>query len=216
VKGGQADVDSLADWLLKEHDIHVSTKKKLTKDRDSANTLKRKESFIGEDCCKLIEIYTDLMAHIFPDETGNNYTQSMTAWEAYANLWKALCTHIPSEHHLKPTQTLRDEKAATVDMLAKVFRDAFVKCAGQVKHCPLYMHVIVAHLGYFVKMYGNLMHYSAQGMEHLHVITKYNGRHASNRRPGQRTIQTMKGNLLTAEHSVDNPPVHRKNKRTHT
>jgi hypothetical protein len=196
------EVLALRDWMKDKLGVVVNSKKRLSKNIDAAQIMKKKESFIGEECLKLLDRYPTLIDHIFDDLRGGNASAekevALNLWEVYRELWVSLTTNIPGQNGCKqspPSQIDKDNKAKQVKRIAKKFLNAFVKSAGQSSHATFYVHVIICHLPEFVAMYGNLMYYSAQGAEHLHRITKDYAKGSSSKQKSSRLAEIGEGVL---------------------
>ena len=194
------EVLALRDWMKDKLGVVVNSKKRLSKNIDTAQIMKKKESFIGEECLKLLDRYPTLIDHIFDDLREGKATRekgiALKLWEAYRDLWVSLTTSIPGENGIAqapPSRIDKDNKAKQVKRLAKKFLNAFVKSSGQASHATFYVHVIIGHISEFVAMYGNLMYYSAQGAEHLHRITKDYAKGASSKQKSSRLAEIGEG-----------------------
>jgi hypothetical protein len=181
--------------------VVVNSNKRLSKNIDTAQIIKKKGSFIGEECLKLLDRYPTLIGHIFDDLRERKATRekgiALKLWEAYRDLWVSLTASIPGENGIAqaPPSRIDDKnnKAKHVKRLAKKFLNAFVKSSGQASHATFYAHVIIGHISEFAAMYGNLMYYSAQGAEHQHRITKIYAKGRSSKQNSSRLAEIGKG-----------------------
>lgn len=194
------DIENLRDWMAKELHVVVNSKKRQSKNVDSTQISKKKESFIGEECLKLMRQWDRLLDHVYDDLLSGKYEvdkqEAIRAWETWQDLWDELRTNLPGEDGKKtspPSKEDRLNKSIVVQDLAAKFLGAFVRLAGGSDDATFYVHVATKHLPDFVKMYGNLMFYSAQGAEHLHHFTKEVAKGASSKQPGYRMRENFEG-----------------------
>ena len=65
----------------------VNSKKRQTKNIDAVQIMKKKESFIGEECLKLLDGFPVLLNHIFDELRGGaapeEKDRAYKAWAAY-------------------------------------------------------------------------------------------------------------------------------------
>lgn len=167
---------ALHDWMKAVLGVVCNSKKRVQKKQDEVSIARRKESFIGRECLQLLKQHEQLMEHIYEDMLEGNQpeekVQAQLAWTAFSKLWKALTDRIPSEAGKFPSEADRAAKAREVQVLADVFCGAFAAASGLDDNASIYTHVIKCHLADAVKEFGNLMDFSCQGSEHVHVIVK--------------------------------------------
>jgi hypothetical protein len=96
----------------------VSSKKRQSKKQDSVSIGQRKESFIGEECIKLLAGHERLLEHVrasFPAVCEADHDKAAKALELYVDLWKLLVEPIqfPQTKELPPL-VMRKKRAREV------------------------------------------------------------------------------------------------------
>ena len=120
-----------------------------------------------------------------------------TLWEKLNDLNTCLCTAILSEDPRHPPSPEDRAEAAEQYQLTV---DEFVSAYRSVKARPdkcVYVHVGKCEVAKLVRLFGNLSHCSSQGVEHMHVHTKFAMSWLLNERVvGDRVKQAFKWALL--------------------
>ena len=160
------EVLALRVWMKDVLNVVVNSKKRTSKNIDVTQIQKKKESFIGEECLKLLDGFEKLLDHIYDEllegEFEDEKDEALRAWKAYRKLWIELSTNLPGEGGqttAPPSAADKKKKSKTVKKLTKRFLDSFVAVSGESAHASFYVHVAIHHLPEFVAMYGNLMYY---------------------------------------------------------
>jgi hypothetical protein len=95
----------------------VSSKKRQSKKQDFVSIGERKESFIGDECIKLLACHDRLLEHVraSPTVCQADHDKAAKAWELYVDLWKLLVEPIqfPQTKELPPLLT-RQKRAREV------------------------------------------------------------------------------------------------------
>eukprot|EP00873_Tetraselmis_striata_P007199 jgi/Tetstr1/427463/TSEL_001762.t1 len=123
--------------MFDELDITVNSKKRKNKKQDDVSIIgRKKESFIGAECIKLIAKYDKTLEHVretYPTVSASDEVKAHTAWEIWMKLWELLlepvdpaCT--PGTAQLPPLH-LREARAQQVKQVAEKFVQAFVSAA---------------------------------------------------------------------------------------
>lgn len=141
-------------------------------------------------------------------------TMAEKLWEKLNDLNTCLCNPIiQDDPRHPPSPTDRARAAERYQLTADEFVSAYHTVKAKADRC-VYVHVVKCEVAKFIRLYGNLSHYSSQGAEHLHVHTKFAMRWLTNKRAGDRVKQAFEWVLLW-QHVAQKYPIKglRKRKR---
>jgi hypothetical protein len=91
--------------------------------------------------------------------------QAEELWAAFSQVWGTLVGPWEDENDKKE----RADRAAAVQEQAKVFIDKFHKLESAL---GVYPHVLLSHMPFWIKKFGPVTKYAAQGLEHCHSERK--------------------------------------------
>lgn len=171
-------IKALHEWMKTELHVRCNSSKRASKNQDAVVIMRRKESFIGRECTRLLGKYQQLVDYVYDVMLKGKFPQrkanAKAAWAAFDSLWQHLTTRIgPEGAKQLPSQDLRDAAAAECQRLADLFIRSFALAAGSDQAASsIYLHIIKFHLADSVREYGNLMDFSCQGSEHVHKLVK--------------------------------------------
>lgn len=180
-------------WMRSELKVKANSTIRKSKNQDAPDLLmKKKESFIGKECQKILGQYEKVVNHAWDKVIKNGKhkelearkQQAMEAWEQFRLLWTHLCTRIGApDSDTMPDKTTRARAARRTQMLGDRFVHSFCLAAGSDQSASsIYLHIIRHHLADAVREYGNLMDYSCQGSEHVHILVKKGFRGSNGRK----------------------------------
>eukprot|EP00873_Tetraselmis_striata_P028292 jgi/Tetstr1/448556/TSEL_035814.t1 len=148
-------------WMRSELKVKANSTIRKSKNQDAPDLMmKKKESFIGKECQKILGQYEKVVNHAWDKVIKNGKHKelearkqhAMEAWEQFRLLWTHLCTRIGApDSDTMPDKTTRARAARRTQMLGD-------------------------------REYGNLMDYSCQGSEHVHILVKKGFRGSNGRK----------------------------------
>ena len=118
------------------------------------------------------------------------------AWYLWAKLWELLNADMIYKEGTPHRETW-SIRADEVESQAVTFVRSWVKATKATQ--GLYLHLLVAHIPSQIREFGDLRVRQTQGLEHAHKIRKNVGRHATNRKQGQRLSTMLKHSVVNAE-----------------
>jgi hypothetical protein len=182
--------------------IHV---KKIHAGKKSVKSCISRHSLNGRNCTSLLDCHPMLLRIAMPmnDEVSNTYrAEAEKMWKLWEIVWELLRSE--------------NETGETNDQRANLLQTSILAWAVQYRSvcghsAGVYFHILVAHMPEFVRKYGCLSKYSAQGLEAGHYVRKQillhctNGKHGwskgRKRKSGQQTMNLVSriSQLLTFE-----------------
>mmetsp|Transcript_25451 Transcript_25451/g.30879 ORF Transcript_25451/g.30879 Transcript_25451/m.30879 type:complete len:763 (-) Transcript_25451:569-2857(-) len=137
----------------------------------------KKVTFIGRECITLVE-KIELVVDVVTEASSQLNRDIVAAWKSFGEVWNALSS--PMNKPL-PHQEAREERASQLERLSAEFIEHFKTVSADGTE-TLYFHVLVDHIPFFVRRYGDLRHYSSSALEHLHAMRKADGKALTNKR----------------------------------
>jgi hypothetical protein len=193
--------------------IKVSSKKKLSNKQDFVSIAHRKESFLGEECNKLLFSHGKVLDYVARKYTLNNahVAKAKMAWKSYPNVWDQLLMsiHALATKELPPLSD-RKRRPSRVKTIAEAFVNVFTNAACHSGHATVYMYVLQCQVPKFIERYGDLLTYSCHGSEHLHAITKEAFKKETRKQPGKRLNKGWGAIHTNLHHHGDVPTPERK------
>lgn len=198
---------ALREWMKSDMGITVNSKKRQTKKQDSVAIGQKKESFIGEECVKLVGNYEHLLEHIkktYKTVSQADEDKAQAAWELWRRLWTLLLKpveHVEEGTTSLPPMHLRVARAQEVKQLAQQFVTSFVNAAGENDAATVYCHILQCHVPDYITWYGDLLNYGCHGSEHVHSVTKDAFKRGTSKHHATRVGQVFKHMKVQTHHA---------------
>lgn len=199
----------LSGYLQTHMGIKSNSDKTVKKNQDSnSRSGNKKATFGGKECVELLTKWEGLIDFVFSSDfygrpltvnDTNQRAQAEDVWSALHDLHTIMHHTLPAVDNHLPSQEDRNDLADKYQEIADRFVRLYSDLRGGVDKC-LYIHVVKVEIAKFIRMYGNLVYYSCQGAEHLHVLVKYAMRWLTNKKAGERVKQAFNWVLLYNYH----------------
>ena len=153
----------------------------------------------GADAEKIMYLMPSFLGTVHPASVRAKHPAVQKQYEkslAVANQWMLLWQLFNTD--LEVNQAAREERATKVDAAGREFVRLWTVAHKRTQ--GLYLHDLAAHMGDFIREFGDLRPFQAQGLEHAHSKRKMVCLTVTNRRPGERTPQNM-SHLIAYEHT---------------